>query len=277
MTAILGLNAFHADAAACLLIDGKLVGAVAEERLGPRVKHSSAFPEHAIRWLLKDNGLRMKDITHVALPRDRAANALAKFAYVLRHPLSGISSAREHFSRARATNSVLTDLAMILDADPADARFETVCVEHHLAHIASSYYCSPFDDLTAGFSYDASGDFASAMAASCEGTRIDIIDRVRLPDSLGFFYTSMCQFIGFDRFGEEYKVMGLAPYGNDAYHEEMENLLSLPDDGWYRLAPGYFGMHSGGRSGATDSGNQLVLDDVFTEDDPALWPASAAR
>jgi len=265
MTAILGLNAFHADAAACLLIDGKLVGAVAEERLGPREKHSSVFPEHAIRWLLKDNGLQLRDITHVAIPRDRAANALAKFTYALRHPLSGILSAREHVSRARATNSVLTDLAMILDADPADARFETVCVEHHLAHIASSYYCSPFDDLTAGFSYDASGDFASAMAASCEGSRINIIDRVRLPDSLGFFYTSMCQFIGFDRFGEEYKVMGLAPYGNDTYHEEMKNLLSLPDDGWYRLSPGYFGMHSGGRSGATDSSNQLVLDDIFTQ------------
>jgi carbamoyltransferase len=84
-------------------------------------------------------------------------------------------------------------------------------VEHHLAHIASAYYLSPFEGLTAGLSYDASGDFASLMAARCEGNRIEVLDRVTLPDSLGFFYTALCQFIGFDELGEEYKVMGLAP------------------------------------------------------------------
>ncbi len=186
MTAILGLNAFHADSAACLVIDGKLVGAVAEERLGERLKHSPKFPENAIRWLLKDNGLKLSDVTHVALPRDTSASRMAKAAYVLRNPATGFSAAFEHFRRTKTTGTMLDQLAEICGEDPATVKFETVNVEHHLAHIASSYYLSPFEELTAGFSYDASGDFASAMAARCEGPRIDILDRVNLPHSLGF-------------------------------------------------------------------------------------------
>jgi carbamoyltransferase len=251
MTAILGLNAFHADSAACLVIDGRLVGAVAEERLGARHKHTSAFPVNAIRWLLADNGLRLADITHVAIPRDTAANKTEKLRWVALNPTQGIPAAFEHLRRTKATKSVLDELAEALGEDPASARFEPVHVEHHLAHIASAYYLSPFEEATAGFSYDASGDFVSAMAARCEGTQIKVEGRVHLPHSLGFFYTAICQFIGFDNFGEEYKVMGLAPYGEDRYHDEMARLVLTPRDGWFRLADGYFGMHQGGgESGA---------------------------
>ena len=277
MTVILGLNAFHADSAACLVLDGKLVGAVAEERLGAREKHSSAFPEHAIRWLLDANGLKLSDVTHVAIPRDTSANRFAKMAYVLKNPATGIASAIEHFSRSQKTTSLLDNLAHICDADPAQMRFQPVYVEHHLAHIASSYYCSPFDELTAGFSYDASGDFVSAMATRCEGSKIEVIDRVALPHSLGFFYTALCQYIGFDAFGEEYKVMGLAPYGEDRFHDEMKQLLRLPKDGWFNLAPGYFGMHSGGESGAVDNDNHLILDRLFTDKLSDLLGAPASR
>jgi len=140
-----------------------------------------------------------------------------------------------------------------------------VNVEHHLAHIASAYYLSPFESLTAGFSYDASGDFTSAMAAKCEGNRIEIIDRVNLPHSLGFFYTALCQFIGFDHFGEEYKVMGLAPYGNDVYRDLMRQLVTLDRNNWYQLAEGYFGMHEGGESGAIDHENRIIMGRLYKE------------
>ncbi len=253
MTAILGLNAFHADSAACLVIDGKLVGAVAEERLGDRRKHTSAFPVNAIRWLLADNGLKLSDVTHVAIPRDTAANRAEKLRWIALNPTQGIPAAFEHLRRSKATRSILDELAEALGEDPASGRFETVNVEHHLAHIASAYYVSPFDGLAAGFSYDASGDFVSAMAARCEGSDIRIEGRVHLPHSLGFFYTAMCQFIGFDHFGEEYKVMGLAPYGEDRFHDEMKRLVTTPNEGWFQLADGYFGMHQGGgESGALD-------------------------
>lgn len=264
MNVILGFNAFHADSAACLVVDGQLVGAVAEERLGERRKHSPAFPANAIRRLLADAGLRLRDVTHVALARDPQANRAAKMAYVAQHPLKAAGAVVEHLSRNRRTQSTLEQLAQVCDEDPARVQFQTVGVEHHLAHIASAYYLSPFEELTAGFSYDASGDFASMMAARCEGTRIEVLDKVTLPHSLGFFYTALCQFIGFDEFGEEYKVMGLAPYGEDRYGDLMRELVHLDDGHWYRLATPYFGMHKGGESGAVDATQRIVMGRFYT-------------
>lgn len=265
MVAILGLNAFHADSAACLFVDGKLVGAIAEERLGSRVKHAANFPVNAIRWLLADAGLKLRDVTHVAIPRDTSANRAAKATYVARSPLKGMVAAAEHFARRRKTKSMLNSLTEATGEDASAASFEVCPVEHHLAHIASAYYASDLDGLTAGFSYDASGDFASAMAAKCEGPRISVLDRVTLPDSLGFFYTALCQFIGFDEFGEEYKVMGLAPYGSDAYHDEMTKLVSMPDDGWFALDRKMFEMPDGFVSGSTDDRGHLLMPTLYSE------------
>jgi len=277
MTAILGLNAFHADSAACLVIDGKLVGAVAEERLGNRQKHTSAFPEQSIQWLLKDNGISLSDITHVALPRDTSANRRAKARWIASNPARGLKAVQEHLSRSKKTGSMIDRLSAIVGEDPERISFQTVPVEHHIAHIASSYYCSPFDGLTAGFSYDASGDFASAMAARCEGTKMEILDRVTLPNSLGFFYTALCQFIGFDRFGEEYKVMGLAPYGENKYSEEMKRLVLLPENSWFKLGAGYFGMHEGGESGLMDEQGHLVMGRMYSDKLKALLGEPAKR
>ena len=265
MIVILGFNAFHADSAACLVVDGELMGAVAEERLGPRVKHSAAFPENAIRKLLTAAGLRMRDVSHVAMARDPKANYVAKMAYVAKKPYKTAKAVAEHFRRNRQNTKLVDQLAQIFSEDPATLNFTTVEVEHHLAHIASAYYLSPFETLTAGLSYDGSGDFASMMAARCEGNNIEIIGRATLPDSLGFFYTAMCQYIGFDRFGEEYKVMGLAPYGEDNYREVMSELVRLPDNDWFRLGKGYFGMHDGGTSGEMDEQGNLEVGRFYTD------------
>lgn len=265
MSVILGFNAFHADSAACLVVDGQLVGAVAEERLGDRQKHSPAFPANAIRRLLSDAGLRLRDVTHVAMARDPSANRAAKAAYVAKNPFKAAGAIMEHFGRNRRTQGTLEQLAEVCGEDPAQVRFETVGVEHHLAHIASAYYLSPFEELTAGFSYDASGDFASMMAARCEGPRIEVLDKVTLPHSLGFFYTALCQFIGFDEFGEEYKVMGLAPYGEGRYGELMRELVRLDDGHWYRLATDYFGMHEGGESGAVDDTRRIIMGRFYSD------------
>ncbi len=262
---ILGINAFHADSAACLVVDGVLQSAIAEERLGERLKHSPKFPKNAIRRVLHESGVRLKDVTHVAIARDPTANRHAKARYALQHPLRSGRAVLEYHRRNTKTKSMLTQLADICDTDPAEARFSVCQVEHHLAHIASSYYLAPFDTLTAGFSYDASGDFVSTMAAKCEGNRIDVIDRVHLPDSLGFFYTALCQFIGFDDFGEEYKVMGLAPYGEDLYADVMNELIHIDKSGWFNLNSLYFGMHEGGESGALDENQRLIMGRLYTD------------
>jgi carbamoyltransferase len=265
MSVILGINAFHADSAACVVIDGELKFAVAEERLGPREKHSSRFPEHAIRRALLESGVRLRDVTHVAIARNPRANYMQKMAYVAKRPLKAAGAVLEHFRRNSATENTLERLAAICGEDAAGVKFKTVWVEHHLAHIASAYFLSPFESLTAGFSYDASGDFVSAMAARCEGNRIEVLDRVHLPDSLGFFYTALCQFIGFDDFGEEYKVMGLAPYGEDRHAELMRELVRLEEGGWYRLKPGCFGMHEGGESGGLADGHRIAMGRFYRE------------
>ncbi len=266
MAIILGLNTFHADSSACLVVEGMLVGAVAEERLGPREKHTSRFPENAIRWLFADSGVRLRDITHVAIPRNPRANVTAKLAYVAKNPYRGYAATIEHLRRGRKTTSMLERLSVICDEDPSKSKFQTVHVEHHLAHIASAYYLSPFETTTAAFSYDASGDFASAMAARCEGAHIEILNRVLLPHSLGFFYTALCQFIGFDQFGEEYKVMGLAPYGEDRFADLMQQLIRVDSDGWFQLNRKFFGMHEGGESGRLDAEGRPVIGRFYTDE-----------
>jgi carbamoyltransferase len=266
MAVILGINAFHADSAACLVIDGELKFAVAEERLGKREKHSPRFPENAIRRALQESGVRLRDVTHVAIARNPKANYAQKMAYVAKRPLKAAGAVVEHFRRNTRTENMLEQLATLCGEDVAAVKFETVWVEHHLAHIASAYYLSPFESLTAGFSYDASGDFVSAMAARCEGPHIEVLDRVHLPHSLGFFYTALCQYIGFDEFGEEYKVMGLAPYGEDKHADLMREIVLLNGKSWFRLKPGYFGMHEGGESGAMDDRNHLISGRLYSDE-----------
>lgn len=265
MTAILGLNAFHPDASACLVLDGKLVGAVAEERLGPRHKHTTAFPENAIRWLLADNGLRLRDVTHIAIARSRTANLAAKSRHVLFNPAIGIRAVQHFLLKERGTTKTLDNLPGICGEDPARVKYELHTVEHHLAHIASAYYLSPFESLTAGFSYDGCGDFASAMAARCEGTRIDVLDKVTVPHSLGHFYTAICQFIGFDHYGEEYKVMGLAPYGEDRHAELMQKLVLLDGQDWFRLKPAFFDIPRGLNEAELSDDGQMRQGRIYTD------------
>ena len=264
MTAILGLNAFHPDASACLVLDGKLVGAVAEERLGARHKHTMAFPENAIRWLLEDAGLRLSDITHVAVARSPQANLVSKIHYTLSNPRVGLEAAARFFNRQKDAAASLNLLPIICGEDPEKVRYKVYTVEHHLAHIASAYFLSNFDSA-AGFSYDGSGDFASAMAARCEGTQIRVLDRVRVPHSLGHYYSAMCQFIGFEHFGEEYKVMGLAPYGDDVFDEQMGCLVNTKHTDWFRLDPTYFTIHRGLAEAQLGDSAQMRMGRLFSD------------
>ena len=264
MSIILGLNAFHPDSSACLVIDGKLVGAVAEERLGDRRKHTMEFPANAIKWLLEDNGLRLRDVTDVAIARDASANLQAKAVHLMFNPDTAINAVSRFLGRQRGTVNRLDNLHEICDEDPAEVKFATHFVEHHMAHIASSYYLSPFEEVTAGWSYDGSGDFATALAARCEGTDIEVLDKVYVPNSLGHFYTAMCQFIGFDLFGEEYKVMGLAPYGRDIYEEEMSQIVKLKPSSWFELSQRFFTVGRALSEAELETDGQMKLGKIYS-------------
>jgi carbamoyltransferase len=233
---ILGLNMFHADASAAIIDDGKVLFAIAEERLN-RKKHFAGFPTLAVKACLEAAGARISDLDHVAVGQDSDAHLAKKVQYAVANPTRILNFIKMR-QRKEAMRDVRSLLAASLDADPSCLKFQEHHVEHHLAHIASAFYCSPWD-RAAGFSYDGSGDFVSTMMARCEGNSIEVLERVFLPHSLGSFYTMLCEFIGYKKYGDEGKVMGLAPYGKDTYCEKLRQLIHLRNGG-FQLEMQYF-------------------------------------
>ena len=265
MSLIVGLNAFHPDSSACVLRDGRLVAAVAEERLGARIKHAAGFPGRALREVLRIVGATIRDVDYVAVGNDSNANILAKVGHVLKAPMRSVRGVLTHFQRRAQMCDFKTLVTEACGAAESDCHFEIVRVEHHLAHIASSYYASDFDEA-AGFSYDGAGDFVSAMFARCKGNRIEILDRVFVPHSFGFFYTSICQFIGFERFGEEYKVMGLAAYGRPVYGEVMRELVRLNGNGQFRLDLNCFRPLGKNLEECVDEKGEIILPPLYSDE-----------
>jgi len=233
---ILGLNMFHADASAAILEDGVVKFAIAEERLN-RAKHFGGFPALAVKACLDAVGARITDVAHVAVGQDSDANLARKVQYALVNPAKILN-----FIKLRQRKESLCDvrrlLASALEVDEKALKFQEHHLEHHIAHIASAYYCSPWEKA-AGFSYDGSGDFVSTMMARCEGNHIEVLERVFLPHSLGSFYTMICEFIGYNKYGDEGKVMGLAPYGKDTYCKQVGQVIGLKN-GAFQLDLKYF-------------------------------------
>jgi len=233
---ILGLNMFHADSSAAIIQDGQVVFAVAEERLN-RHKHYGGFPSLAVQACLNAAGAKITEVDHVAVGQDSDANLAKKVKYALANPAKILNFIHMR-QRKESMRDVRTLLSQALEVDSSKLKFQEHHLEHHIAHIASSYYCSPWEKA-AGFSYDGSGDFVSTMMARCEGNEIEILDRVFLPHSLGSFYTMICEFIGYKKYGDEGKVMGLAPYGKPTYCEEIAKIIQTKN-GTFQLDLKYF-------------------------------------
>ena len=236
MSVILGINAYHAGAAAALVVDGEPVAAIAEERLN-RVKYYAGFPALAVRSCLDHAGLRLSDVDAVAIGRDRSANLARKLAYVARNPAKLLNLARLRSSRS-ALDDVKGSLSRHCGVDRGALRFEQHDIEHHVAHTASAYFISPWEHAT-GLTVDGSGDFATCLMTECAGDEIHVRRRIHVPQSLGSLYTMVGEFIGYDRYGDEGKVMGLAPFGEDTYRDAFADMIETTSDG-LRLNPRYF-------------------------------------
>lgn len=235
---VLGVNAFHGDSSACLLKDGVLLAAAEEERFR-RIKHWAGFPSEAIRWCLSEADITLEEVEHVALNQDTQANLGKKIAYTLKkRPDLGMLLDRFRNKRERAGIA-----EHLLQAFP-ESRFDGMvhAVEHHTAHLSSAFHASPFEEAVV-VSVDGFGDFASSAWGIGKGVRIDVEDRVYFPHSLGIFYQALTQFIGFPNYGDEYKVMGLAPYGKPTYLEQMRQIVRLRPDGGFELNLDYFRHH----------------------------------
>ena len=263
---ILGINAYHGDASAVLVRDGELVAAVEEERLR-RIKHIAGFPTEAIRSCLKIGGITGRDIHHVAVSRNPRAHVWRKGLFALQHrPGKGMISDRA--ANYQRVQEIPATVAQVLDLKAGDKRPEVHWVEHHPAHLASAFFVSPSEEA-AVCAIDGFGDFASTSGAHGRGNQIDMIDRIYFPHSIGLFYLAITQYLGFMNYGDEFKVMGLAPYGRPDFKKEIAQLIHLRKNGTFELDLPYFSHWSGGAAMTWDDG-EPKLEPVFTDKLEAL-------
>ncbi len=235
---ILGLNAYHGDSSACLVKDGKLIAAVEEERFR-RIKHWAGFPSESIRYCLDEAGINLDEIDHLAVNSDPKANFIKKVSFTLsKRPELDLLTDRLRNKKKRQSVSQLLEKKFSGQSFNGDVHH----IEHHLAHLASAFLVSPYENA-AVVSIDGFGDFSSAAWGVGHGSDIDVDNRVYFPYSLGTFYQALTQHIGFPNYGDEYKVMGLAPYGEPKFMDEMRQIVLLQDDGSFRLNMDYFVYH----------------------------------
>jgi carbamoyltransferase len=235
---ILGINAFHADSSAALIRDGRLVAAAEEERFR-RIKHWAGFPSRAIDYCLREARLGLSDMDHIAVNQNSTSHFLRKIMYVVRHcPSAGL--VLERIKNRKARRSVGNFLAANFPQQKYAGRIDEI--EHHVAHLSSAFHVSPFEEAVI-LSVDGFGDFASAAWGAGHSTDLKIDGRVYFPHSLGIFYQALTQYLGFPHYGDEYKVMGLAPYGKPTFLKVMHDIVRLEPDGTYKLDLCYFRHH----------------------------------
>ena len=272
---ILGINAYHGNASAALVCDGKLVAAVEEERFN-RVKYAAGFPAEAIRYCLKEAGITLADLDHVAVPRNPYARLGTKLFYALRMP----SFARERARVISKFTGIPAALAWAFDSDPKKIAAKFHRVEHHQAHLASTFFVSPFENA-ALLSADGLGDFASSMWGLGRANHMRVDGSITFPHSLGLYYSAVTQYLGFLKFGDEYKVMGLAAYGQPAYLEDFRDILRFDGNGGdfgFRLGLDYFTHHrTGPEMSWAEADKTPTLGKMFSESMPRLLKAPARQ
>ena len=269
---ILGINAYHANSSAAIVADGQLLAAVEEERLN-RVKYAAGLPARAIQYCLDQAGVKLSEVDHVAIPRDPWARLGTKLRFAMRMPKFALDRARV----MKRFAGIHEDLATTFEMPPDAIRAKFHRIEHHTAHLASAFYVSPFEHA-AVLSADGLGDFASSMWALGEGARMRHLGEVTFPHSLGMYYTALTQYIGFWKFGDEFKVMGLAAYGQPEFLEEFRKIVHADGPLSFRLGLEYFNHQ---RQGADmtwrDADQTPILGRLFSKHlEDRLGPARKA-
>jgi carbamoyltransferase len=220
--------------------DGKIINAIEEERIR-RIKHWAGFPSESIKFCLKDAGITISDVDYITIGRNPSAHLAKKIVSSLKK-LANFQFIKDRVSNIKKVTSLKSEIATGLGVSESDIRAEIKHIEHHRSHLASAFFVSPFEEA-AILSIDGFGDFSSTMIAIGKGNKIEVVDSVTYPHSLGVFYTAFTQFLGFPWYGDEYKVMGLAPYGEPKYVDKLKNIVKLKDNGLFELDESYF-IHS---------------------------------
>ena len=256
---IIGINAFHADSAACLIIDGKLISAVEEERFN-RVKHWAGFPIESIKYCLKESNLKITDIDHISINIDPKANYFKKILFLIKHRpnLKLILNRLRNKKKYKSIREIINK-----EFKGSNFKGQINNIEHHYAHLSSAFHVSPFEESCV-LSVDGFGDFASTAWGYGEKNKIEIDSKIHFPHSLGIFYQALTQFLGFKNYGDEYKVMGLAPYGKPTYVEQLKKILLIKKDGTFELNLDYFKFHKENFNYRWENGI-VEIEDLYTD------------
>ena len=272
---ILGINAYHGDASAAIIHDGRLIAAAEEERFN-RFKHCAGFPTQAIKYCLAAAGISLEQVDHLGISRNPSANLRKKVMFAAKKAArgagllssaaaaaetaggqSGLKRLTERLASVAKVRSFKDDLANALGVPKEDVRAELHHVEHHRAHLASCFFVSPFE-RAALLSIDGFGDFVSTMWGLGEGTKFKVLGQVEYPHSTGIVYTATTQFIGFPWYGDEGKVMGLAPYGTPRFMDEFRDIIRTKAGGKFTLNLDYFRHHTDGVEMSWDEGSPVI-------------------
>src|SRR5580693_7498674 len=273
MMVILGINAYHANSSAAIIADGRLLAAVEEERLN-RVKYAAGLPVRAIQYCLDQAGVKLSEVDHIAIPRNPWARMGTKLRFAMRMPKFALDRARV----MKRFAGIQEDLATSFEIGPDAIRAKFHRIEHHTAHLASTFYVSPFE-RAAVLSADGLGDFASSMWALGEGPNMRHLGEVTFPHSLGMYYTALTQYIGFWKFGDEFKVMGLAAYGQPEFLDEFRRIVYADGPLSFRLGLEYFSHQTQGAEMTwRDASSTPVQGRLFSEYlEERLGPARKAE
>jgi carbamoyltransferase len=235
---ILGINAYHADSSAAIFVDGIMIAAAEEERF-TRIKHWAGFPSYAIEFCLKEVGITLGEVDYICVGRDPKAKLWNKAFYLIKNLIKKNTLIFDRLSNSKKLVSLESELANLSGLSVKKIKPKIKYIEHHRSHLASAFFACPFDEA-AILSIDGSGDFTTTMIAVGKGNKIEILDSIDFPVSAGLFYTAFTQYLGFPHYGDEYKVMGLAPYGNPLYVDEIRKIIKFNQNGLFDWDADYF-------------------------------------
>ena len=235
---VLGLNIFHANASAVILVNGKVEFAIEEERIN-RIKNSGGFPKNSIIECLKYLKINLSDIDYIVINTNHSALIFNKILFGLRNIIN-FSSLKSKLLQYKNRLNLKKEIENIKNFGIFNGKFEMV--EHHISHISSAFFLSKFDEAC-GVSIDGSGDFTTTSNANCSDHKIYMNHRILYPHSLGIFYSALTNYLGFNKYGEEYKVMAMGAYGDNSLTSKIQKLINYDNQGLFSLNLDYFVHH----------------------------------
>ena len=239
----LGLNVYHGDASTCLFKNGKIIFAAEEERY-TRQKHSAGFPINAIKKCLISENITIEQVDFITINRNPKNRIFQKFFYALKNPLK-IKNFKNRLKNFRNITSLENEISRQFAVNTDNIKKKIINFDHHLSHAASSVVASNFND-TNYVTIDGFGDFLSTTIGRFRNKKFKVYKEVKFPHSLGIFYTSITQFLGFKKYGDEYKVMGLASYGFPKYVDQIREIIKFDRKKLFELNLDYFVHHDKG-------------------------------